>query len=99
MQQKVLCGRGDHKRGYRARFENGVLKLLVPKKEAKKPEEEEREIHQHRGLMKTNGKEAKKPIKTGGVPLTSFPGYDIFERDLRLFYTDFTDILDFIKKE
>ena len=30
--------------------------------------------------------------------MTSFPGYDIFERDLCLFYTDFTDILDFIKK-
>ncbi|MFR8777329.1 MAG: hypothetical protein ACLVF9_01305 [Enterocloster sp.] len=36
--------------------------------------------------------------KTSGVPLTSIPAYGMFKRDLRLLYTDFTNIMNFYKK-
>ena len=42
--RKFYVGEEITREDIRARFENGVLKLLVPKKEAKKPEEEERKF-------------------------------------------------------
>lgn len=49
--------------------------------------------------MKKARERCKAAAKTGGAPLTFFPGYDIFEKDLRFLYTDLTNIMDFIKKE
>ena len=42
--RKFYVGEDITREDIRARFEDGVLKLLVPKKEAKKPEEEERKF-------------------------------------------------------
>lgn len=42
--RKFYVGEEITREDIRARFEDGVLKLLVPKKEAKKPEEEERKF-------------------------------------------------------
>ncbi len=42
--RKFYVGEEITREDIRARFENGVLKLLVPKKEVKKPEEEERKF-------------------------------------------------------
>ena len=96
--RKFYVGEEITREDIRARFENGVLKLWFPKR--KQRSRRKRNGNSSASRADENKRErGKEAVKTGGVPLTSFPGYDIFKRDLRFFYTDFTDILDFIKKE
>ena len=64
LQQKVLCGRGDHKGGYPGQIRGRRLKAPGSQKGSKEAGGRRAEIHQHRGLMR-KGAASQRPCLRG----------------------------------